>query len=306
MHAPPGRPGATQPVEPFCSCECDSSEAASTGSTTALGTTTGATPDRRRLRRPSSGGGNPGSPGYLGQGDASGSRSTAGPLASPAVADADGNSKLTGVVAPFSTPTIIWDRSGPFEEAIAPGAFSGVLTDDVVLLTNHDSATAAGIPLARTTAGTLRLWTGSRGLMFSATLDPDSPVARSVLSAVRRGDLCGCSFSFIVARGRGLLVPGRDAAHHHEDRSAPGRERGHLPGVHERDLRADGQAALARNWSGCGPGNNFLTHQEESGMTEKEALARQLIVAAERRKALMRKLKIQEYRQLFKNAVERR
>jgi uncharacterized protein len=137
-----------------------------------------------------------GQTGYVSPGDATCSRA----VRELRLTDAPGGlCRVQGVVAPFGTPTIIYDRSGPYTESIAAGAFDSVLAGDTVLLTNHDSSTAAGIPLARTTAGTLKLSTDARGLLFSATLDPDSPAVQSILSAVRRGDLCGCSFSFTVA-----------------------------------------------------------------------------------------------------------
>ena len=50
---------------------------------------------------------------------------------------------------------------GGFREIIAEGAFDGRLEDDVRFLINHD-----GLPLARTTNGTLRLSTDERGLKY--------------------------------------------------------------------------------------------------------------------------------------------
>ena len=52
---------------------------------------------------------------------------------------------------------------GGFREIIAEGAFDGRLEDDVRFLINHD-----GLPLARTTNGTLRLSTDERGLKYEA------------------------------------------------------------------------------------------------------------------------------------------
>jgi len=53
-----------------------------------------------------------------------------------------------------------------------------------------------GIPLARTKSGTLTLAEDDRGLRVEADLDPANPLAASVISAMRRGDLSQMSFAF--------------------------------------------------------------------------------------------------------------
>jgi uncharacterized protein len=82
---------------------------------------------------------------------------------------------------------------GGFRERIAPGAFAGVLGADVRALLNHD----ANEVLGRTKSGTLRLADDLRGLRFELDL-PDSPLGENVRSAVKRGDLDGASFRFVV------------------------------------------------------------------------------------------------------------
>ena len=86
---------------------------------------------------------------------------------------------------------------GPFVETIKRGAFTKTLSEkaDCVLLVGHE-----GLPLARTTSGTLRLSEDSRGLRVDATLDPDDPDVQSLIPKVRRGDLDGMSFAFSVVR----------------------------------------------------------------------------------------------------------
>src|SRR5215207_5181332 len=83
---------------------------------------------------------------------------------------------------------------GGFRERIAPGAFSGVLDADVRALLNHDVNEVLG----RTKSGTLRLFDEQRGLRFELDL-PDSPLGQNVREAVRRRDLDGASFRFVVA-----------------------------------------------------------------------------------------------------------
>jgi HK97 family phage prohead protease len=62
---------------------------------------------------------------------------------------------------------------------------------DVRLLIDHE-----GVPLARTTSGTLRLHEDERGLAVAADLDPNNPDAMRVMSALKRGDLSQMSFAF--------------------------------------------------------------------------------------------------------------
>jgi HK97 family phage major capsid protein len=82
---------------------------------------------------------------------------------------------------------------GGFTETIAPGAFANVLGADVRALLNHDASQVLG----RTRAGTLRLADEQRGLKFEVDL-PDSPLGENVREAVRRGDIDGASFRFVV------------------------------------------------------------------------------------------------------------
>lgn len=85
---------------------------------------------------------------------------------------------------------------GGFTETIAPGAFEDVLAraPDVYLTFNHSPDKV----LARTTSGTLRLRDEERGLAFEADLG-DGPTAQDVRDMVKRGDLTGASFRFLVA-----------------------------------------------------------------------------------------------------------
>lgn len=81
-----------------------------------------------------------------------------------------------------------------FREQIAPGAFDGVLEDDVRCFFNHDS----NLILGRTTAGTLRISADDTGLMYEADL-PDTQAARDLAISMERGDITQSSFAFRVA-----------------------------------------------------------------------------------------------------------
>lgn len=96
---------------------------------------------------------------------------------------------LTGYAAVFDSPS----EPMPFTEFVRRGAFAKTLNDgaDVRLLVDHE-----GIPLARSKSGTLFMKEDERGLLIEADLDPKNPVAASVISAMKRGDLSQMSFAF--------------------------------------------------------------------------------------------------------------
>jgi HK97 family phage prohead protease len=104
---------------------------------------------------------------------------------------------VSGTAIVYDVRTTINDVFGSFGESIRPGAAAHLLGGDVRLLSNHE-----GLPLARTTSGTLLLREADNGVNFAAELDvAGSPLAADVVSGVRRGDLSGCSFAFTVGDG---------------------------------------------------------------------------------------------------------
>jgi len=98
--------------------------------------------------------------------------------------------QLVGYAAKFDA----WSEDlGGFREKIAPGAFDRALNEkhDVRLLVNHE-----GLPLARSTAGTLKLTIDEVGLRIEAELDPANPDVQRLTSALGRGDADQMSFGF--------------------------------------------------------------------------------------------------------------
>lgn len=108
----------------------------------------------------------------------------------------DGTIGVRGYAAVFDSPA--------HGEVIRRHAFNRTLQqrDDVRLLVNHD-----GVPLARTSAGTLTLGVDDHGEWFEApSLDPANPRVQELVSAMRRGDIDQCSFSgyFETRKANGL------------------------------------------------------------------------------------------------------
>lgn len=87
---------------------------------------------------------------------------------------------------------------GWFDEIIEPGALNNTDLTDVRFLVNHDTNK---IPLARSRRNngnsTMQLTTDNDGLGIRVTLDTENnSEARSLYSAVQRGDISGMSFMF--------------------------------------------------------------------------------------------------------------
>ena len=103
---------------------------------------------------------------------------------------------LVGMPIVYDTPTVIHDPAGAYTEIIQTGALNGADLSDVRLLYNHD---LNKVPLARTPR-TMQLEVVPAGLNMRAAL-PDTGDAKAVHKAVKRGDLSGMSFAFVVPQG---------------------------------------------------------------------------------------------------------
>lgn len=89
---------------------------------------------------------------------------------------------------------------GYYDEIIEPGSLNNTDLTDVRFLVNHDTNK---IPLARSRNNngnsTMQLSVDNDGLSVSVTLDVDNnSEARSLYSAVKRGDISGMSFMFSI------------------------------------------------------------------------------------------------------------
>lgn len=112
----------------------------------------------------------------------------------------DGN-YIEGHAAVYDEKTNIGDY---FYEIIERGAFDGCDFDDVLFSVNHDMRK---IPLARSRRNngnsTMQLNLDTKGLYVKADLDTENNTeAKSLYSAVKRGDIDGMSFIFYVKEDR--------------------------------------------------------------------------------------------------------
>ena len=104
---------------------------------------------------------------------------------------ADGTLTFRGVASSVESPY----EMGFYTETIKRGAFDKTLAGgpDVQLLINHE-----GLPIARTTNGSLRLFATDTGLEFEARASADDPDASRVAQKIGSGLMDQCSFAFRV------------------------------------------------------------------------------------------------------------
>lgn len=109
---------------------------------------------------------------------------------------AEDEAKLRGYAAVYNSESVDF---GSFREQIAPGAFARTLKQnkDIRALVDHDTGKVIG----RTKSGTLSLREDEHGLV-TEILPADTTVGRDIMTLVRRGDVDGMSFGFIVKKDK--------------------------------------------------------------------------------------------------------
>lgn len=106
----------------------------------------------------------------------------------------DGESReIFGRAIPFDAPSV--PIGGDFIEYIASDAFDDSLADgwEIMLLNAHNW----GEPLARRSAGRLRLEKRDDGIYFAAQ-PPETTRTQDLLKDIEAGNVAGCSFGFFV------------------------------------------------------------------------------------------------------------
>lgn len=106
--------------------------------------------------------------------------------------------KFSGYAALYNSRSAnLGSPDRPFIEIIAPGAFDGVLQQDVRALFNHNPDHVLG--RSRAGQGTVRLFTDETGLGFEIDV-PDTQLGRDLATSVERGDIDQNSFAFRIAQ----------------------------------------------------------------------------------------------------------
>lgn len=113
---------------------------------------------------------------------------------------------IAGYAAIYDVETVI---GGLFREVVRPGAFDRAIRDGADVVAWYAHGDGGQLPLGASYAGTLRLSLDGYGLLYEIT-PPDTPGARAVIEAIRRGEVRGSSFAFSVPPGgdRWVEAPG--------------------------------------------------------------------------------------------------
>lgn len=111
--------------------------------------------------------------------------------------ESEGLPRIVGYTAVFGVDTEINSYFGTFKERLQKGAFRRAIREgqDVRALRNHDPDNLLG----RTNSKTLRLKEDDTGLHIDVD-PPNTSIGRDTVESIRRGDLSGMSFAFIVRK----------------------------------------------------------------------------------------------------------
>jgi HK97 family phage prohead protease len=106
-------------------------------------------------------------------------------------------STIEGYASVTEAPFEMWDWLGPYTEVVRTGAFAKTLGENpqVQLLLNH-----AGLAMAYTKAGTLRLSEDTTGLRMEADVTTTRSDVGDMLAALEDGSVDEMSFAFRVTR----------------------------------------------------------------------------------------------------------
>jgi uncharacterized protein len=105
---------------------------------------------------------------------------------------------LRGTPIVYNQPYDVWDPVGQFRETMRPGVAEKAMRSadfDCKFLFDHK-----GLPLARSTSGTLSFEDGPVGLVAIPRLSPDQSLARDLAIAIERRDVTQMSCGFVVER----------------------------------------------------------------------------------------------------------
>jgi HK97 family phage prohead protease len=105
--------------------------------------------------------------------------------------------ELTGYASAYDKPYPMYDAFGEYTETAKRGMCAKTISEgaDVAYLANH-----AGLTMARTKAGTLRLSEDSTGLQTVATVNTTRGDVRDLVAAIEDGNVDQMSFGFRIVR----------------------------------------------------------------------------------------------------------
>lgn len=111
--------------------------------------------------------------------------------------DSSGKTLIEGYASVTETPYEMWDYYGSYNEVVRAGAFTKTLSESpqVQLLLNH-----AGLSMAYTKAGTLRLSEDSTGLHIGADVNGTRSDVSDMVAAISDGAVDEMSFAFRTVR----------------------------------------------------------------------------------------------------------
>lgn len=101
---------------------------------------------------------------------------------------------IVGMPIVYNTPYTVMDFWGEFEERMAPGVATDVMSSDVRFLIDHDPSRL----VARTASGTMRMTDSPEGLRIAADIDLRDTDANNLAVRLERGDISQMSCGFIV------------------------------------------------------------------------------------------------------------
>jgi len=105
----------------------------------------------------------------------------------------NGEMRVKGYAIVFNKPSKL--INGNFVEVIEKRSLEGVDLSDTFLLYNHNTNDVLG----NTRSGTLSLNVDEKGLHFESIL-PNTELGKNTFELIKRGDIRGVSFGFIVSR----------------------------------------------------------------------------------------------------------
>jgi HK97 family phage prohead protease len=110
-----------------------------------------------------------------------------------------GTLTIEGAPIVYGKSYTVRDHFGEFEERMHPGCATQLLKRgvDCRLLLNHE-----GMPMARTTSGTLHLWDTPKEMRFKASLDSRQQLATDFAIAIERRDISQMSVGMIVGKDK--------------------------------------------------------------------------------------------------------